>query len=133
MCLLEIEDPTPLRCQCRYIILLGVAPFVRILLQMRSSGVHMVLVFYHSPSASVVGSATLLLEHKFIHTTATRGRIEDVIVHPNHQVGYFNTTFLLVGEWTCKSPADGNKSLSLPKSICSQEVVSSYLGMDLSA
>ena len=35
--------------------------------------------------------------------------------------------------WTTKSPADGNKSLSIPKSICSQEVVSSCLGKDLSA
>ena len=35
---------------------------------------------------------------------------------------------LLDGGWTTKSPADGNKSLSLPKSICSQEVVSSCLG-----
>ena len=40
---------------------------------------------------------------------------------------------LLDGGWTTKSPADGNKSLSLPKSSCSQEVVSSCLGKDLSA
>ena len=40
---------------------------------------------------------------------------------------------LLDGGWTTKSPADENKSLSLPKSICSQEVVSSCLGKDLSA
>ena len=40
---------------------------------------------------------------------------------------------LLDGGWTTRSPADGNKSLSLPKSICSQEVVSSCLGKDLSA
>ena len=42
-------------------------------------------------------------------------------------------SLLLDGGWTTKSPADGNKSLSLPKSICSQEVVSSCLGKDLSA
>ena len=40
---------------------------------------------------------------------------------------------LLDGGLTSKIPADGNKSLSLPKSICSQGVVSSYLGKDLSA
>ena len=40
---------------------------------------------------------------------------------------------LLDGGWTTRSPADGNKSRSLPKSICSQEVVSSCLGKDLSA
>ena len=37
------------------------------------------------------------------------------------------------GNWTTKIPADGNKSLSLPKCICSQEVVSICLGKDLSA
>ena len=42
-------------------------------------------------------------------------------------------SLLLDGGWTTKSPADGNKSLSLPKTICSQEVVSSCLGKDLSA
>ena len=40
---------------------------------------------------------------------------------------------LLDGGWTTRSSVDGNKSLSLPKSICSQEVVSSCLGKDLSA
>ena len=43
-----------------------------------------------------------------------------------------HVALLLDGGWTTKSPADGNKSLSLPKSICSQEVVSSCLGKDLS-
>ena len=45
----------------------------------------------------------------------------------------YRNLLLLDGGWTTKSPADGNKSLSLPKSICSQEVVSSCLGKDLSA
>ena len=49
------------------------------------------------------------------------------------QVFFLNRFFLLDGGWTTKSPADGNKSLSLPKSICSQEVISSCLGKDLSA
>ena len=40
---------------------------------------------------------------------------------------------LLGGGCTTKSPADGKKSLSLRKSICSQEVVSSCLGKDLRA
>ena len=41
---------------------------------------------------------------------------------------------LLLDEgWTSKSPADGNKFLSPPKCICSQEDVSSCLGKDLSA
>ena len=45
----------------------------------------------------------------------------------------YRNLLLLDGGWTTKSPADGNKSLSLPKSICSQEVVSSCLGKGLSA
>ena len=48
-------------------------------------------------------------------------------------IAEFLYILLLDGGWTTKSPADGNKSLSLPKSICSQEVVSSCLGKDLSA
>ena len=40
---------------------------------------------------------------------------------------------LLDGGWTINSPVDVNKSLSLPKIICSQEVVSSCLVKDLSA
>ena len=39
--------------------------------------------------------------------------------------GIFSCLLILDGGWTTKSPADGNKSLSLPKIICSQEVVSS--------
>ena len=50
-----------------------------------------------------------------------------------HLKKYTMIILLLDGGWTTISPADGNKSLSLPKSICSQEVVSSCLGKDLSA
>ena len=50
-----------------------------------------------------------------------------------HKKYHYSILLLLDGGWTTKSPADGNKSLSLPKSICSQEVVSSCLGKDLSA
>ena len=45
----------------------------------------------------------------------------------------YNYILFLNGGWTTKSPADRNKSLSLPKSIYSHEVVSSCLGKDLSA
>jgi len=33
----------------------------------------------------IVGSATLLLEQKIIHSCALRGRIEDVVVHNSHR------------------------------------------------
>jgi glucosamine-phosphate N-acetyltransferase len=32
----------------------------------------------------VLGTASLILEHKFIHKGGTIGHIEDVAVHPNH-------------------------------------------------
>ena len=40
---------------------------------------------------------------------------------------------LLDGGWTSKNPADGNKLLSLPKCVCSQEDVISCLSKDLSS
>lgn len=33
---------------------------------------------------NVMGTASLILEHKFIHQGGTIGHIEDVAVHPNH-------------------------------------------------
>ena len=54
--------------------------------QMRESKLHYIVTIHHKESDKVVGSATLVVEHKFIHTAANRGRIEDVVVHPDHQV-----------------------------------------------
>jgi glucosamine-phosphate N-acetyltransferase len=34
---------------------------------------------------NVLGTASLILEHKFIHKGGTIGHIEDVAVHPNHE------------------------------------------------
>lgn len=53
---------------------------------MRDSKLHYVTILHHQESDKVVGSATLAVEHKFIHGAASRGRIEDVVVHPEHQV-----------------------------------------------
>jgi glucosamine-phosphate N-acetyltransferase len=33
----------------------------------------------------ILGTASLILEHKFIHKGGTIGHIEDVAVHPNHE------------------------------------------------
>lgn len=33
----------------------------------------------------VIGTATLILEHKFLHRGGTIGHIEDVAVHPRHE------------------------------------------------
>lgn len=66
--------------------------------QMRESKLHYITTIHHEPSDKVVASATLAVECKFIHTAANRGRIEDVVVHPDHQVcnvGYFAFLLLL--------------------------------------
>ena len=36
-------------------------------------------------TGDVLGTASLILEHKFIHRGGTIGHIEDVAVHPDHQ------------------------------------------------
>jgi glucosamine-phosphate N-acetyltransferase len=36
-------------------------------------------------SGNVMGTASLILEHKFIHKGGTIGHIEDVAVHPTHE------------------------------------------------
>lgn len=36
-------------------------------------------------AGNVMGTASLILEHKFIHKGGTIGHIEDVAVHPNHE------------------------------------------------
>eukprot|EP00116_Pleurobrachia_bachei_P012232 sb/3472494/ len=64
------------------------------LFQMQSGGGHYIVVVYHESSDLVVGSATLQVEHKIIHTVANRGRIEDVVVHPEHQGREFGKMLL---------------------------------------
>lgn len=36
-------------------------------------------------AGQIMGTASLILEHKFIHKGGTIGHIEDVAVHPNHE------------------------------------------------
>ncbi len=43
-------------------------------------GVYYVVVIEDTSTVKLVASATLLIEHKFIHGAAIRGRIEDVVV-----------------------------------------------------
>ena len=46
----------------------------------------------------VIGTATLILEHKFLHRGGTIGHIEDVAVHPEHEgkgVGRAVVSFLM--------------------------------------
>ena len=79
--------------------------------------------------------ALKLMKVKFCLFLATTAHCHDravIKIRITHFTSMFNDLLLLDEGWTTKSPTDGNKSLSLPKSICSQEVVSSCLGKDLS-
>lgn len=50
----------------------------------RQIGAYYIVVIQDS-SAKLVASATLLIEHKFIHGAALRGRIEDVVVDKDYR------------------------------------------------
>uniref|UniRef100_A0A182K3L0 Glucosamine 6-phosphate N-acetyltransferase n=1 Tax=Anopheles christyi TaxID=43041 RepID=A0A182K3L0_9DIPT len=53
--------------------------------QMRASGDYYVTVIVDSRYDKIIGSATLVLERKFIHGCATRGRLEDVVVDDTYR------------------------------------------------
>ena len=52
---------------------------------MKKTGVYYVIVCYKNNKNELAGTATLIVEHKFIHECADRGRIEDVVVDVNHR------------------------------------------------
>ena len=52
---------------------------------MKSTGCHYVFVIEDVTKHMVVANATLLIEHKFTHSAAQRGRIEDVVVHSEYR------------------------------------------------
>lgn len=47
---------------------------------MKNSGVYYVIVCCEKETGKLVGTATLIVEYKFIHSCADRGRVEDVVV-----------------------------------------------------
>ncbi|XP_042193977.1 glucosamine 6-phosphate N-acetyltransferase [Callorhinchus milii] len=47
---------------------------------MKQTGDYYIVVIEDTKLEQIIGSATLLIEHKFIHSCAKRGRIEEVIV-----------------------------------------------------
>ncbi|XP_058468250.1 probable glucosamine 6-phosphate N-acetyltransferase [Malaya genurostris] len=53
--------------------------------QMRASGDYFVTVIVDTRLDKIIGSATLVLEHKFIHRCSVRGRLEDVVVNDNYR------------------------------------------------
>lgn len=58
----------------------SLAQFLNRFAQMRASGDYFVTVIVDTRSDKIIGSATLVLEHKFIHGCSVRGRLEDVVV-----------------------------------------------------
>lgn len=64
---------------------------------MAASKSYYTVVVEHLESHQVVGTVTMLLEHKFIHSAANRGRIEDIVVHPDHQGKQFGKMLLDIG------------------------------------
>lgn len=61
------------------------AQFLNRFAQMRASGDYYVTVIVDSRYDKIIGSATLVLEHKFIHGCSVRGRLEDVVVDDTYR------------------------------------------------
>lgn len=58
--------------------------------RMKASGIHFVVVIEDESKQLIVGTVTFVLEYKFIHSTALRGRLEDVVVleeYRKHKLG----------------------------------------------
>ncbi|XP_055525684.1 probable glucosamine 6-phosphate N-acetyltransferase [Wyeomyia smithii] len=53
--------------------------------QMRASGDYFVTVIVDTRYDKIIGSATLVLENKFIHGCSVRGRLEDVVVDDTYR------------------------------------------------
>lgn len=53
--------------------------------QMRASGDYFVTVIVDTRYDKIIGAATLILEHKFIHGCSVRGRLEDVVVDDTYR------------------------------------------------
>ncbi|XP_059611697.1 probable glucosamine 6-phosphate N-acetyltransferase isoform X2 [Phlebotomus argentipes] len=53
--------------------------------RMRASGDYYVTVIEDTRINRIIGSATLVLEHKFIHECSVRGRLEDVVVNNTYR------------------------------------------------
>ncbi|XP_058840797.1 probable glucosamine 6-phosphate N-acetyltransferase [Topomyia yanbarensis] len=61
------------------------AQFLNRFAQMRASGDYFVTVIVDTRLDKIIGSATLVLEHKFIHGCSVRGRLEDVVVDDTYR------------------------------------------------
>ncbi|XP_014088079.1 probable glucosamine 6-phosphate N-acetyltransferase isoform X2 [Bactrocera oleae] len=53
--------------------------------QMKASGDYYVTVIEDTRKNEIIGAASLIIERKFIHNCAIRGRLEDVVVNDNYR------------------------------------------------
>ncbi|XP_067618821.1 probable glucosamine 6-phosphate N-acetyltransferase isoform X2 [Eurosta solidaginis] len=53
--------------------------------QMKASGDYYVTVIEDTRKNEIIGAASLIVERKFIHNCATRGRLEDVVVNDTYR------------------------------------------------
>lgn len=51
----------------------------------KCEGTYYIIVIEDKSSNQVVGSSSLIIEQKFIHSAGLRGRIEDVVIHENYR------------------------------------------------
>ncbi|XP_057337338.1 probable glucosamine 6-phosphate N-acetyltransferase [Microplitis mediator] len=59
--------------------------FLNRFFKMKSAGGHYVVVVEDLDLGKVIGSATLVVEQKFIHNCALKGRLEDVVVNSTYR------------------------------------------------
>ncbi|XP_012275933.1 probable glucosamine 6-phosphate N-acetyltransferase isoform X2 [Orussus abietinus] len=59
--------------------------FLNVFWKMKASGSYYVIVIEDVNNDKVIGCATLVLEQKFIHNCALRGRVEDVVVNKEYR------------------------------------------------
>jgi len=59
--------------------------YLRCFAKMKIAGGYFVVIVEDLDSGKVIGSASLVMEQKFIHNCALRGRLEDVVVNNNYR------------------------------------------------
>lgn len=74
-------------------------------------GVQYIVVIEDSQCGCIIGSASLIVERKFIHSIALRGRIEDVVVHKDYRGKHLAS--LLIELLNCLGNSLGCYKLSL--------------------
>lgn len=59
--------------------------FSRTFQQMKSAGTYYILTILDNANDTIIGTTTLFLEYKFIHSCSIRGRIEDVVIDETYR------------------------------------------------